>query len=69
MKQMCSNLKIESYPDQLIFNLKIISSKKAVGSRTQDPYHAFSWVRLVIAYHYLFYENKVLAISISMQFC
>jgi hypothetical protein len=38
------------------------------GSRTQDPYHAFSWVRLVIAYQYLFHENKVLAISLSMQF-
>ena len=51
-----------------MFTLKA-SLKKVAGSRTQDPNHAISWVRLVIAYHYSFYENKVLAISIRMQFC
>ena len=49
-----------------MFTLKA-SLKKVAGSRTQDLYHAFSWVRLVIAYQYLFYKNNVLAISFSMQ--
>ena len=67
MKKYYSNLEIESYLDQQIYTLKG-SLKKVAGSRTQDPNHAISWVRLVIAYQYLFYENKVLAISLSMQF-
>ena len=41
--------------------------KKVAGSRTQDPYHKFRWVRLVIAYQQLFYENKVLSLSFYMQ--